>query len=112
MNRRQAGFYLVAQGAIGVLWWLLLYTSLSVRGWFVADSGWPVARSLVLADLIGFGCGSLATGIAVLQHRQWAGGAAVAVSAVTAYAHSWPRPGSWHLSIVYSPFLRWRARSA
>lgn len=86
MDRRRAGAYLVAQGGIGLLWWVLLYASPTVRDWFVADAGWPVARSLVLADVLGFGVGSIVAGLAVLQGRGWAGGAVVAVSAVTGYA--------------------------
>jgi len=86
VDRRQASWYLVVQGCLGLLWWLLLYVSPTVRAWFVADAGWPVARSLVLADVLGFGVGSLIAGVAVAQGRQWAGGAVVAVTAVTAYA--------------------------
>lgn len=76
----------MAQGVIGVLWWVLLYASSTVRDWFVAEAGWPVARSLVAADVVGFGAGSIVVGLAVLQGRQWARGAVVALTAVTAYA--------------------------
>ncbi len=86
MDRRLAGIYFLIQGVVGLLWWVLLYASPTLRDWFVADAGWPVARSLVAADVVGFGLGSIAAGIAVLQQRPWTGAAVVAVAAVTAYA--------------------------
>jgi hypothetical protein len=86
MARRNIGLLLVLQGAIGIIWWILLYRSPTVRNWFVADAGWPVARSLVVADVIGFGLGSVIVGIGILRNDRWASVALTALTAVVAYA--------------------------
>lgn len=74
------------QGSAGLLWWVSLHVSPRVRSWFVAEDGWPVARSLVIADVIGFAMASIVVGFGLLRERPWAGPAALAVCAITAYA--------------------------
>jgi len=85
-DHRIAGTYLIGQGLLGVVWWVLLFRAPTVRDWFVADAGWPVARQLVVADTVGFGIGSVIAGLAAIQRRSWAPVAAVAVLSITAYA--------------------------
>lgn len=71
-GRGAATAYLVMQG-IGVLgWWLLMAVSSAVRSWFVGGStGWEAARTLVLADCIVFGVGSIVVGLRLGRERAW-----------------------------------------
>ncbi len=77
--------YLIAQGIGGILWWIGLLSSERVRGWFVPE-GWEAARTLMIADLVLFGGGSVATGLAMLRRSQWASPLLWALTGVVAYA--------------------------
>lgn len=71
-DRRAAAAFLVTQG-FGVLgWWLSMVVSSSVRGWFVGGlAGWEAARTLVLADCIVYGVGSIVVGATIGRGGTW-----------------------------------------
>ncbi len=77
--------YLIAQGVGGILWWIGLLSSERVRSWFVPD-GWQAARTLVIADIVLFGLGSVATGLALMRQSAWSVPMVWALTGVAAYA--------------------------
>lgn len=77
--------YLIAQGIGGIVWWIGLLGSERVRGWFVPE-GWEAARTLLIADVVLFGLGSIVVGLAITRQSAFAGPLSWALTGVVAYA--------------------------
>ena len=72
MDRRSAAaWWLILQGAGGLVWWVLLLADTVVRDWYFADeAAWQAGRTLVFADVVLFGFGSIVAGwMSLADHR-------------------------------------------
>ncbi len=77
--------YLALQGAGGLAWWIGMFSSERIRSWFVPN-GWETAQTLVIADVVLFGFGSLMTALLLHRGSPWASPASWALLGVVAYA--------------------------
>lgn len=70
---RWAAAYLVTQAMLGVVWWVLLATSPTVRSWFeLLPHRTSALDSFLLADLAVFVGGSVASGWLLWRASRWA----------------------------------------
>jgi hypothetical protein len=84
---RWAAAYLVAQGVLGVGWWVLLATSPTVRSWFeLLPHRTSALDSFLLADLTVFIGGSIASGWLLWRVSRWAVLATACTAGGLAYA--------------------------
>lgn len=126
-DRLVTGF-LLAQAAVGVLWWVSLTASDTVRSWFELDPSRPeVLDSLVVADVVVIIVGSLLGARGVWKGAAWAMPVVVFVAGglvyVTLYLMAWVAfTGEGALCFVvmvppstltsYAALLLWRSRRA
>lgn len=95
-RRRIAGWYLVAQGLATFAWWIAMARWLPFRDRFIAPDGWPAARTILAADVVLVGGGSLAIGLLILGRHRHSGRLGLVLVGATAYATvvsaAWVRP--------------------
>lgn len=109
---RLASYYLIFQGAAGVLWWLLLLIDSPVRDWFFStDVGWQAGRLLLVADVVMFGCASIIAGALALRNHQrssiagWITVGATAYATVAAFGWIAEPVGHWLGAVLMTPTL-------
>lgn len=87
LKRILAAAYLYLQGAICVLWWLLVMLSPTVRGWFLWDQlPQEVLYAFMPGDLFFYGAISLLLGYGFSRQRKWIVGGSHILAGAVLYA--------------------------
>lgn len=99
--RQYCAGYLILQGLAGIGWWIGLTASAAFQDWFIAPDGWLAARTVLVADVLLFGGGSILTGVLAMRRHRWCRTTMLVLVGVTAYATA--VSAAW----VFAPVQRW-----